>query len=48
MITVTMKNVSHQKQWNKELVQVHIETPLTSLIKSKHDDTSDKDFVKVK
>ena len=43
-----MKNVSHQKKWNVGLLQVHVEPPPTPLIKSKHGDKLDKDFVKLK
>ena len=43
-----MKNVYHQKKWNLVVVQVHAEPQLVPLIKIKHDDKSDKDFVKLK
>ena len=43
-----MKNFSHNNKWNLRTVQVHMETPLIPLIKSKNDEKSDKDFVKIK
>ena len=43
-----MKNVSHYKKWNAGLVQLQVDTPHTPLITSKHDDNSEKDFVKMK
>ena len=43
-----MQNIYHKKMWNAGLVQLHVEPPPTPLIKSKHDDKSEKDFVKVK
>ena len=42
-----MKNVSHKKSWNVGAVQVHVDPPTTPLIKIKHDDNSDKYFVKL-
>ena len=43
-----MKNVSHNKNWNMGVVQLYVDPPLTPLIKSKHDENSDKDFVILK
>ena len=43
-----MKNIFHNKKWNVGVVQVHVEPPPISLIKIKHDDKSDKYFVKLK
>ena len=43
-----MENVSHKKTWNAGVTQVHMETLMIPLIKSKHKDKSDKDFVKLK
>ena len=43
-----MKKVLHKKKRNVGVVQVHLEPPPTPLIKSKHNDKSDKDFVKLK
>ena len=48
MITVTTNNVPHKNKWNLGVVQVHMETPHTSLIKSNHNDKADKDFVIMK
>ena len=42
-----MRNVSHKKTWNTELVQLHVDPPPTPLIKSKHNDNPDNDFVKI-
>ena len=42
-----MNNVSHKKKWNVGVLKVHVESPPTPLIKSKHDDKSDKDFGKI-
>ena len=43
-----MQNVSHKKKWNAGLLQLHVyPTPIT-LIKGKHDDKSEKGFVKMK
>ena len=44
---------NHEERFTQEevehgVVQVHMEPPLVLLIKSKHDDKSDKDFVKLK
>ena len=43
-----MKNVSNKKKWNIGVLQVHVEPSPTPLIKSNHDDKSEKDFVKLK
>ena len=43
-----MNNVSHKKMWNARVTQVHVDPPPTPLIKSKHGDNSEKDFVKQK
>ena len=43
-----MRKNFHKKKWNTGVVQVHVEPPLTPLIKSKPDVKSDKDFVKLK
>ena len=41
-------DITHKKKWNVGVVQVHLEPPPTPLIKNKHEDKSDKDFVKLK
>ena len=46
MNTETKNKVFHKKKWKAGVVQVHVEPPMNSLLKSKHDDKSDKDFVK--
>ena len=38
----------HKKKWNVGVVQQHVDPPPTLLIKSKHDDNSEKDIVKLK
>ena len=43
-----MKNVYHKKTRNSRMTKVHVEPPPTLLIKSEHEDKSDKDFVKMK
>ena len=43
-----MNKVSHKKKWNDWVVQQHVDPPPTTLIKNKHDDKSDKNFVKIK
>ena len=43
-----MKNVSHTKNWNAGTVQVHVEPPSITLIKSNNNEKSDKYFVKNK
>ena len=43
-----MKNILHKKNWNTETVQVHVETPLITLIKSKNDDKLGKYCFKIK
>ena len=40
-----MNNISHNNTWNVGVKQVQVEPPP---IKSKHDDKSDQDFVKLK
>ena len=42
-----MKNVSHKTKWNAGVVLVHVDSPPIPMIKSKHDDKLDKDFVKL-
>ena len=44
----TIKNVSHKKTWKYGVTQVHVDPPTTPLIKNKHRNNSDKDFVKLK
>ena len=46
MNTRTMNNVPHKNKLNVGSVQLHVEPPLICLIKSKHDDKSEKDFGK--
>ena len=41
-----MKNIFHDKNWNKKTVQVHVDPPTILFIKSNNDDKSDKYFVK--
>ena len=48
MNTRTMRNASNNKKWNVGVVKLHVETPHITLIKSKHDEKSDKDFVNIK
>ena len=43
-----MKNVLHWKKWIVLVIEQHVDQPPISMIKSKHDDKSDKDFVKIK
>ena len=43
-----MKKFSHNKKWNTWTAQVHVDPPPTTLIKSKNDNKSYKDFVKIK
>ena len=43
-----MNNVSHKKTWNTGVTQVHVDPPPIPPIKSKHNDKSDKNFVKLK
>ena len=43
-----MKNVSHKKTWNAGVTQVHLDPPPTPLMKSKQDDKSDNDCIKLK
>ena len=44
----TMKNVYHKKKWNVGLLQLHVDLPHTPLTTSKHNDKSEKDYVKIK
>ena len=48
MNTKTTDNVLQKKKWGMGVVQLHAEPPPTPVIKSKHDDMSDQDFVKIK
>ena len=43
-----MKKVCHKKKWNVGLLQLHVYPPHTPLTTSKHNDKSEKDFVKMK
>ena len=43
-----MENVSHNKTWKTGEVQVQVDPPPIPMIKSKHDDKSYNDFVKLK
>ena len=43
-----MQNVSHKKKWNAGLLQLHVDPPPITLIKIKHNDKSENDFVKIK
>ena len=43
-----MKNVAHKNTWNSGVTQVYVDTPPIPLIKMKHGDKSDNDFVKLK
>ena len=43
-----MNNVFHKKTWNMGTLKVHVQPPPIILIKSKNDDKSDKDCVKIK
>ena len=43
-----MKNVFNKKKWSAGVVQLHVDPPPTPLIKIKHDDKSDKNFVNIK
>ena len=43
-----MNNESHKNTCNSGMMQDHVETPPIYLIKSKHNDKSDKDYVKLK
>ena len=43
-----MKNVSNKKSCNLGIMQVHMKPPPIPLIKSKHGDNSEKDYVKLK
>ena len=47
-VTGNMRKISHKNIWNTGVAQVNVDTPITPLIKSKHNDKSDKDFVKLK
>ena len=48
MNTGTMNNILCRKKWITDVLEKHVESPPIHLIKSKHDDNSDKDFVKLK
>ena len=43
-----MKNFSSKKGWMTGMTHPHVEPPTIPLIKEKHDDKSDKYFVKLK
>ena len=43
-----MKNVYHKRKWNAGLLQLHVDPPPITLIKGKHNDKSEIDFVKIK
>ena len=43
-----MKSVFHNKKWKSGALQLHVDPPPTPLLKSNHDDNSDKDFVNLK
>ena len=43
----TMKNILHKKNWNTGTVQVHVETPIITIIEGKKNEKSDKDFVRL-
>ena len=43
-----MQNVYHKKKWNAWLLQLHVDPPPITLIKIKHNDKSENDFVKIK
>ena len=43
-----MRNVSHKNKWNTGVVQLHMEPPPIPLIKVKHNDKLDKDFLTIK
>ena len=43
-----MQNIYLKKRRNAGLVQLHMEPPPTPLIKIKHNDKSENDFVKIK
>ena len=40
--------VTHKKTWSTGAAQVHVKPPSTHLIKSKHSDNLDNDFVRIK
>ena len=42
------ENGSHKNKWNMGVLHVHMDQPPIPLIKIKHDDNLDKDFVKLK
>ena len=48
MNTSTMKNFLHQNNWNQGAVQVQVDPPPMLLIRSKNNEKSDKDCVKIK
>ena len=43
-----MRNVSHNKDWNRGSVQVHVDQPLIPIIRSKNNTKLDKDCLKIK
>ena len=43
-----MQNVSHRTKWNAGLLYLHVEPLPITLIKGKHDDKSENEFVKMK
>ena len=45
---LTMNNFFHTEKWKTGVVQLHLDPPPTPLIKMKHNDKADKDFVKIK
>ena len=45
--TSKIRNVSHKNNWNQVTVQVHVETDLDYLNKSRNDEKSDKDCVQI-
>ena len=48
MNTGKIKEVLNNKNWNWNAVQVHVETPLITLIKSKNDEILDIGYVEIK
>ena len=43
-----MQNISHKKKCNAWLLQLHMDPPLITLEKGKHDDKLENDFVQMK
>ena len=43
-----MKKILHKRKWNVGVIQVHVDPPPIHLIKIKHDDKLDRDFVNIK